>query len=186
MANLVAGSLLSLRIVPGNKSRFEIHPNLIKTLDTKGAVAFLTAWSEGWGARQRGRALYCKSRLAEGCTPCCSGQEVPFVVPGDGEAFLINVKMCQSSWGEAGKVAEVDFGLLGHHYSHCVTVSRFAHVALRFFHFSIFFFIFVLMQWLLARLPFTKVLLCSLRSHILRISMNLCRPEALPFLLFPF
>lgn len=43
VANLVAGSLLSLRIVPGNESRFEIHPNLIKTLDTKGAVAFLTA-----------------------------------------------------------------------------------------------------------------------------------------------
>lgn len=42
MANLVVGFLLSLRIIPGNKSRFEIHPNLIKTLDTKDC-AFLTA-----------------------------------------------------------------------------------------------------------------------------------------------
>lgn len=40
--NLVAGFLLSLRIIPGNKNRFEIHPNLIKTLDTKDC-AFLTA-----------------------------------------------------------------------------------------------------------------------------------------------
>lgn len=41
MVNLVAGFLLSLRIIPGNKTRFEIHPNLIKTLHTKDS-AFLT------------------------------------------------------------------------------------------------------------------------------------------------
>lgn len=41
MVNLVVGFLLSLGIIPGNKSRFEIHPNLIKTLNTKGC-AFLT------------------------------------------------------------------------------------------------------------------------------------------------
>lgn len=35
MFNLVVGFLLSPRIIPGNKSRFEIHPNLIKTLNTK-------------------------------------------------------------------------------------------------------------------------------------------------------
>lgn len=53
MANLVAGSLLSLRIVPGNKSRFEIHPNLIKNTRYKRSRCFfdsLIGWDEERGS----------------------------------------------------------------------------------------------------------------------------------------
>lgn len=40
MVNLVVGFLLSLRIIPGNKSRFEIHPNLIINTQYKGLCFF--------------------------------------------------------------------------------------------------------------------------------------------------
>lgn len=97
--NLVAGFLLSLRIIPGNKSRFEIHPNLIKTLNTKDC-AFLTAWLEEWEAR--GGRVYCNHFTGGSmrcCAFCCYWRQIG--IPDKCE----NVSKLRR---EAGKVPEVD------------------------------------------------------------------------------
>lgn len=104
MVNLVAGFLLSLKIIPGNKSRFEIHPNLIKTLNTKDC-AFLTAWLEGWEA-QWGRA-YCNHFTGcsmQCCAFCCCWRQIG--IPDKCE----NVSKLRR---EAGKVPEVNLAYLG-------------------------------------------------------------------------
>lgn len=102
--NLVAGFLLSLRIIPGNKSRFEIHPNLIKTLDTKDC-AFLTAWLEG--RETHGGRVYCNHFTGGSmrcCSFCCYWRQIG--IPDKCE----NVSKLRR---EAGKVPEVDVAYLG-------------------------------------------------------------------------
>lgn len=102
--NLVAGFLLSFRIIPGNKSRFEIHPNLIKTLNTKDC-AFLTAWLEEWEAQ--GGRVYCNHFTGGSmrrCPFCCSWRQIG--IPDKCE----NVSKLRR---EAGKVPEVDLAYLG-------------------------------------------------------------------------